>query len=120
IAAATIGSWRASGALEIPSAFVVFTERGRTLMVEGGVPAERVHVIPHSTPDPGPRAAPPSESTDILYLGRLAAEKGILSLVERWDELGGGLRLVVAGDGPQRPAVESAARGQNVVLSGWV
>jgi glycosyltransferase involved in cell wall biosynthesis len=51
-------------------------------------------------PRPGPEAEPP----EILYVGRLSPEKGILDLVEA----ARGLPLVVAGDGPLRDAVPSA------------
>jgi glycosyltransferase involved in cell wall biosynthesis len=45
----------------------------------------------------------------LLYVGRLSTEKGVDDLV-RWSaQLG--LRLVVAGDGPQRPALERLAAG---------
>jgi glycogen(starch) synthase len=65
--------------------------------------AQDVRVIPSAVDlpvDVGAEAEPP----EVLYAGRLSAEKGILELVEAT----GGLNLVVAGDGPLRSRVPSA------------
>jgi glycosyltransferase involved in cell wall biosynthesis len=59
--------------------------------------AREVRVIPSGVvlpADVGEEAAPP----EVLYAGRLSAEKGVLELVEA----ASGLNLVVAGDGPCR------------------
>jgi glycosyltransferase involved in cell wall biosynthesis len=64
-----------------------------------------VRVIPSGVDLPaevGEEAEPP----EVLYAGRLSAEKGVLDLVEAAD----GIPLVVAGDGPLRERVP-AARG---------
>ena len=52
-----------------------------------------------------------------LYLGRLSEEKGVAPLVGGWSS---DVRLVIAGDGPERPAVEKAAHGRPVELLGAV
>jgi 2-deoxystreptamine N-acetyl-D-glucosaminyltransferase/2-deoxystreptamine glucosyltransferase len=65
--------------------------------------ARDVEVIPNGVeipPEVGGEAAPP----EVLYVGRLAAEKGIEDLLAA----AGGLDLVVAGDGPLRPRVPGA------------
>jgi glycosyltransferase involved in cell wall biosynthesis len=65
--------------------------------------AREVRVIPSGVDLPaevGREAEPP----EVLYAGRLSAEKGVLELVEA----ARGLRLVVAGDGPLRPQVPDA------------
>jgi glycogen(starch) synthase len=67
--------------------------------------ARDVRVIPSGVDIPaevGEEADPP----EVLYAGRLSAEKGVLELVEA----ARGLNLVVAGDGPLRGRV-GAARG---------
>jgi glycosyltransferase involved in cell wall biosynthesis len=67
--------------------------------------AAEVRVIPSGVDLPaevGVEAEPP----EVLYAGRLSAEKGVLELVAASD----GMRLVVAGDGPLRARVP-AARG---------
>ena len=58
----------------------------------------------------------------ILYFGRLSAEKGVGDLV-RAMQLVPELRLVIAGDGPQRPELEKLAAslsGANVEFVGHV
>jgi glycosyltransferase involved in cell wall biosynthesis len=65
--------------------------------------ARDVRVIPSGVdlpPEVGEEAEPP----EVLYAGRLSAEKGVLELVQAAD----GLNLVVAGDGPLRPQVPGA------------
>jgi len=65
--------------------------------------ATRVEVIPSGVTLPeqvGEEADPP----EVLYAGRLSAEKGVLELVDA----AAGLNLVVAGDGPLRSHVPQA------------
>ena len=65
--------------------------------------AREVRVIPSGVDLPaevGAEAEPP----EVLYAGRLSAEKGVLELVEATR----GIKLVVAGDGPLRPRVPGA------------
>jgi glycosyltransferase involved in cell wall biosynthesis len=65
--------------------------------------AEAVRLIPSGVDLPaqvGAEAVPP----EVLYAGRLSAEKGVLELVEAAD----GLNLVIAGDGPLRARVPGA------------
>jgi glycogen(starch) synthase len=65
--------------------------------------AGEVRVIPSAVELPehvGERAEPP----EVLFVGRLSAEKGILELVQAAD----GMRLTVAGDGPLRDRVPGA------------
>ena len=67
----------------------------------------QVVVRPNSVPDPGP-ASPPREG--FLFVGRLTVEKGIPLLLDAWRMAGQPSgRLRIAGDGPERPAVEQAA-----------
>lgn len=81
--------------------FLALTEFARQKAVDGGLPADKVVVKPNFVPDPGPRQIPPGESDYVLFVGRLAAEKGVATLIAAWRKSPPpGLRLVVAGDGP--------------------
>jgi glycosyltransferase involved in cell wall biosynthesis len=65
--------------------------------------AREVRIIPSGVDLPaevGAEAAPP----EVLYVGRLSPEKGVLDLVMAAD----GMKLVVAGDGPLRERVPGA------------
>jgi glycosyltransferase involved in cell wall biosynthesis len=65
--------------------------------------AREVRVIPSGVEIP-PEIGAEAEPAEVLYAGRLSAEKGVLELVEA----ARGLNLVVAGDGPLRSRVPSA------------
>jgi glycosyltransferase involved in cell wall biosynthesis len=65
--------------------------------------AGEVRVIPSGVELPE-RVGEPSEPPEVLFVGRLSAEKGILELVQAAD----GMKLVVAGDGPLRERVPGA------------
>lgn len=52
---------------------------------------------------------PPSQCNDVIYVGRLAADKGVMQLFDAWRLLGlstSAWRLRVIGDGPQRAALQ--------------
>jgi glycosyltransferase involved in cell wall biosynthesis len=62
-----------------------------------------VRVIPSGVEVP-PYVRDEADPPEVLFAGRLSAEKGILELVEAAD----GMKLVVAGDGPLRDRVPEA------------
>ncbi len=100
--------------------FVVMTDFARGRFVAAGLPENRFIVKPHHVSDPGPRSTPPDASATVLFVGRLAAEKGIDLLIEAWrlaelEEY----ELMVVGDGPLR--TEMAARAPaSVQFTGWL
>ncbi len=97
-----------------PSSFM------RTKLVEGGWPEERVTVLQNFADDVLVSSASlPGEkpmdrmSPYLLFFGRLSHEKGVDTLLRAFDaaapRLSDGLRLVVAGDGPERESLEAVA-----------
>ena len=70
--------------------------------------AREVRVIPSAVELPV-RVAEPAEPPEVLFVGRLSAEKGILELVQAAD----GMKLTVAGDGPLRGRVPGALGQQH-------
>lgn len=89
-------------------AFVALTEFARGKFIEGGLPAERVHVKPNFLdPDPGPGEGGGGYA---LFVGRLTPEKGIRTVLQAWQTLGHDLPLVVLGHGPLSNEVEAATQ----------
>jgi glycosyltransferase involved in cell wall biosynthesis len=76
-----------------PSNFV------RDKFIEHGWPEERFEVLPHFQ-NLHPMKKPP-EDGPVLYFGRLSPEKGVEDLLRAMRQLPN-LRLLIAGDGPQR------------------
>ena len=83
-----------------PSAFA------RKKFIEGGLPAQRILVKPNFCDDPGPSTAPGCGG---VFVGRLAAEKGVATLLEAW-RYTPDTPLEILGDGPDRAALEAMAR----------
>lgn len=96
------GTWRRAVQL-----YVTPSEFARQKMIAGGLPADRVAVRPHFVhPDPGLGA---HDGGYALFVGRLATEKGIATLLSAWEQGGVRLPLKIAGDGPLAPTVADAA-----------
>lgn len=106
--------------------FIAMTDFLRDRLVEIGLPGDRIVVKPHAVVDPGPRAAPPSASRDIVFVGRLAPGKGLDLLLDAWtiasQATSHELRLVIVGDGPDRERLGAriaTERIERVELVGW-
>lgn len=82
--------------------FFCVSDSQRKILVNAGVPADKLSVKHHFVADPGLRRV--GSGRYVLYLGRMTEEKGIRSLIEAWDALDArdalGIPLVLAGDGP--------------------
>ncbi len=102
-----------------PSQFV------RDKFVEHGWDAAKFEVLPHFQEISPQDASGFSRSTrdaSMLYFGRLSAEKGVDDLLRAMQK-SPQTRLVIAGDGPQRPELEelaSSLRLTNVEFVGQV
>jgi glycosyltransferase involved in cell wall biosynthesis len=89
--------------------------------VTAGIAEDRITLKPPVVPDPGPRAAPPSGSREVVFAARLSPEKGADVLLEAWRQARlerDGLTLTVIGDGPLRDELERSA--PDVRFAGWV
>jgi glycosyltransferase involved in cell wall biosynthesis len=94
---------------ECVSAYITPSEKARAKLIRGGLPGDRVLVKPNFVPDPGPAPARPSSSDMVLFAGRLSPEKGIGALLQAWAKRRKPGRLVIAGDGPMKAALEFEA-----------
>jgi glycosyltransferase involved in cell wall biosynthesis len=90
--------------------FLALTHFVRGLMIRAGLPADRIEVLSNFTNDPGKRESPASVSRRVAYIGRLSPEKGLRLAIEAWSRVDTrDLELIVAGDGPERTALEALA-----------
>ncbi len=93
---------------------------------ERGWPAERTHYLPNFVEDCSlatPSAdLPPEQGPWLLGLGRLHTDKGFDTLVRALPALPGA-RVAIAGEGPERAALETLARAEGVAsrvhFLGW-
>ena len=115
VTSATIAVHRARGTYgRAISSYVALTDFQRQLMVQGGLPARRIGVIPNFLePDPGRGS---DSRAGLLFVGRLTREKGIPALVKAAGLVPG--IVSVAGDGPLSDIVEQADAAGHVSYLG--
>ena len=122
----------AGGAVErwlLPAAdaVIALTPSTARMMRGDGIPAGRVHVIPPGY-DPALFAAaaadpfPGLPRPRVAYVGRLAPQKDVGTLLEAFARLAAGTRLLLVGDGPDRAALQrrALAFGSRVQFAGFV
>lgn len=99
--------------------YIAPTEFARRKFVAAGFPPDRVFVKPNFVdPDPGECR---NEGEYAIFVGRIAAEKGLRTLIAAWALLEKRIPLVIVGDGPLRSELEREVvqRGaSNVILRG--
>lgn len=115
VAAATLTLHRARGTfISDISCYVALTSFQRELMVDGGLPANRIRVIPNFLePDPGIGT---DDREGVLFVGRLAEEKGIAVLLDAASVVPGVVRII--GGGPLASGVEQASAADQVAYLG--
>jgi len=86
--------------------YICLTEFSRGKFVQAGFPEEKLDVKPNFvSPDP---AIGSGAGGYAIFVGRLAAEKGVLTLLDAWRELSEPIPLKIVGDGPLRAKVKEA------------
>lgn len=121
LAAATISLNRRRGTwMESVSRFAALTGFARGRFIAGGLPEERIDVLPNFVADPGPRPSAPSASRTVLFVGRLTAAKGVRTLLDAWEQLRAvDLELCVVGSGPlEEEIAERSLPGLRML--GWM
>jgi glycosyltransferase involved in cell wall biosynthesis len=97
-----LGTWRRS-----VSCFIALSDFARNRFIAGGLPADKIAIKPNFVdPDPGIGSG---EGNYALFVGRLAEEKGIGTLLAAWSQLSLRPKLKIIGDGPLAPEVADAA-----------
>jgi glycosyltransferase involved in cell wall biosynthesis len=87
--------------------YIALTEFSRNKFIEGGLPAEQIHVKPNFV-SPEPEAGA-GNGGYALFVGRLAPEKGIDAMLSAWAKLSEAVPLKIVGDGPLSDCVKQAA-----------
>ena len=114
----TIASNRRRGTYRnIVNHYIALTAFAAGRLVAGGLPAKRMSVKPNFLPDPPPAGS--GEGGYAVYVGRLAEEKGVRTLLSAWRSFPD-LPLKMAGDGPLRQELADmiGREGLNVELLG--
>jgi glycosyltransferase involved in cell wall biosynthesis len=89
-------------------AYVVFTEFFRQKFITAGLPREKIFLKPHFlTSDPGMKR---SKGDYAVFLGRLAPEKGVATLLNAWRTMKH-IPLWIQGQGPMEAEVLHFAEG---------
>lgn len=88
-----LGTWRHK-----VTRYIALNEFCRAKFIQGGLPAERIRVKPNFVDFPAPE--PAGARSGFLFVGRLAAEKGVSVLAQAARQLPG-VQVRVAGEGPE-------------------
>jgi glycogen synthase len=116
----TVGGAGEALALRRAAAVVTLTDRLAGL-VRGGVPADRIHVIPSGTRVFDAAAGGP---TGVLFLGRLHRQKGVDTLIRALPLLPPEATVTLVGDGPERATLRRLASdlgvADRVTVTGFV
>ena len=104
------------------SAYIAVSRRQRELLIQSGIPEDKIRVIPHFIRQKTALAGLPRR--DVLYAGRLTREKGVFQLVRAWESLSPpGRTLYLMGDGPLRGELEryvSSRQLESIRLTGFI
>jgi len=100
------GTWT-----ECVDLFTTPSSFARQLLIDAGLPAERMRVLPNPVLDPGP-PAPLGEGA--AYIGRLAPEKGVDLLIEAWRAFPD-VPLRIVGTGPEQRRLRRLAADQSSI-----
>jgi glycosyltransferase involved in cell wall biosynthesis len=102
-----LASHRAAGTWNTKvDAYIALTAFSKSKYIQGGLPASRIHIKPGFAEDAGRGDGAGGYA---LFLGRLTEEKGVGVLCRAWSQLGGGVPLKVAGDGPLKSSLQGLA-----------
>jgi glycosyltransferase involved in cell wall biosynthesis len=99
-----MGTWRSR-----VDRYVTLSEFARQKCVEGGLPESKLTVQPNFVhPDPG---VEDGSGGYLLFVGRVAPEKGLATLIEAWQLLLSPPPLKIVGEGPEAAALRAQTSG---------
>ena len=95
--ATSLGLHRAAGTFDAVTRYLAVSEFVKAKHVEAGIPADRIIVKPNFT---WPAVRRRGAGEYFLYVGRIAPEKGVRTLLRAW-EAGAPAPLKIVGGGPE-------------------
>ncbi|MEZ5352479.1 MAG: glycosyltransferase family 4 protein [Bryobacteraceae bacterium] len=107
----TIGTPLEKGAGRVCRKIITVSDANRRLAIAHGIPASKIQTVHNGIPDCPHRARPGSDDgpVRILMAARFAPQKDHASLLRAVAPMGDRVEVLLAGDGPLRPAMESLA-----------
>ncbi len=115
LAAAAARQRRAGAWTTGADVYIALSRFAREKLIAAGLPEERILVKPNFLASPPPPAA--RHLGYAAFLGRLAGEKGLATLLAAARRLGRRLPVTIVGDGPLRRDLDEAARGGEAALT---
>lgn len=108
------------------SALFVMTQKSTQEALAHGFKPEQLRRFRYMVPTLPQTTTLPSDSREVLYLGRLTAQKNVLGLIrgfERYAAENSKLRLTIVGDGAEKEqvleAIRSSAVNHRITRYGW-
>ena len=89
------GTWRNQ-----VSAYIALTDFQKQKLIQGGLPAHKIHVKPNFIDVPTQSKSSPPRENFVLFVGRLAEEKGAGLLIDAYTQDSNLPNLKLVGDGP--------------------
>jgi glycosyltransferase involved in cell wall biosynthesis len=91
--------------------FIALTEFAKEKFIQGGIPSEKIVVKPNFVfIDPGFMS---HKDTFALFIGRLSDEKGIITLLNAWKDIGT-ILLKIVGFGPLEKTIKNLIISKNM------
>lgn len=103
-------------------AFVALSERIRDELIDSGYDPNRIHVIPNGVPIPDAEWNPIGNEVhpEVVFVGRLAPEKGVDRLLTAWPQVlreFPGVRLNLIGEGVEMASLKSQVSALGITAS---
>lgn len=92
--------------------YIALTAFQRDKMIQMGLPGERILVKPNFAPDPGERTSGPGDFA--LFVGRLAPEKGIRTVIEAYCNHHLTVPMRIVGGGPMLDDLQGMVRAHGL------
>jgi glycosyltransferase involved in cell wall biosynthesis len=92
--------------------YIALTKFARQKFIQGGLPPNKIVIKPNFVANL-PNFIPSSLGNFVLFVGRIAPEKGIVTLLNAWKTLP--IPLKIAGDGPLREVIQGTVANSSFI-----